>query len=52
MPVTSEQLFQAADIYITANEQAQDLIRGAKPALLAPRKDMNQQPDKRWDKRP
>jgi hypothetical protein len=51
-PVTSEQLFREADIYITADERAQDLIGGANPAPPAPRKDMNQQPDKRWDKRP
>jgi hypothetical protein len=51
-PATSEQLFREADIYITADERAQDLIGCTKPALPAPRKDMNQQPDKRWDKRP
>jgi hypothetical protein len=49
---TSEQLFWEADLYITADEQAQDLIGGAKPALAAPRRNMNQQPDKRWEKRP
>jgi hypothetical protein len=36
---------------ITADEQAQDLIGGAKPAPPAPRRDANQQPDKRWEKR-
>jgi hypothetical protein len=51
-PTTSEQLFREADLYITADEQAQDLIRGAKPAPVAPRRDANQQPDKRWEKRP
>jgi hypothetical protein len=44
---TSEQLFQEADLYITADERAQDLIGGAKPAPAAPRRDTNQQPDKR-----
>jgi hypothetical protein len=28
---TSEQLFREADIYITADERAQDLIGGTKP---------------------
>jgi hypothetical protein len=51
-PTTSEQLFREADLYITADERAQDLIRGAKPAPTSPRCDMNQQPDKRWEKRP
>jgi hypothetical protein len=51
-PTTSEQLFREADLYITADERAQDLIGGAKPALAAPRCDTNQQPDKRWEKRP
>jgi hypothetical protein len=50
-PTTSEQLFQEADLYITADERAQDLIGGAKPAPAAPRRDANQQPDKRWEKR-
>jgi hypothetical protein len=49
---TSEQLFREADLYITTDEQAQDLIGGAKPAPAAPRRDTNQQPDKRWEKRP
>jgi hypothetical protein len=49
---TSEQLFREADLYITADERAQDLIRGAKPAPSAPRRDANQQPDKHWEKRP
>jgi hypothetical protein len=49
---TSEQLFQEADLYITADERAQDLIGGVKPAPAAPRRDTNQQPDKRWEKRP
>jgi hypothetical protein len=51
-PTTSEQLFREAGLYITADERAQDLIGGAKPALVAPRRDANQQPDKRWEKRP
>jgi hypothetical protein len=51
-PTTSEQLFREADLYITADERAQDLIGGAKPAPVAPRRDTNQQPDKRWEKRP
>jgi hypothetical protein len=49
---TSEQLFREADLYITADERAQDLIGRAKPAPAAPRIDTNQQPDKRWEKRP
>jgi hypothetical protein len=51
-PTTSEQLFQEADLYLTANERALDLIGGAKPAPTAPQRDTNQQPDKRWEKRP
>jgi hypothetical protein len=51
-PATSEQLFREADIYIIADEQAQDLISHAKPAPQAPKKEGNQQQDKRWDKRP
>jgi hypothetical protein len=51
-PTTSEQLFREADLYITADEQAQDLIGGAKPAPPTPRRDANQQPDRRWEKRP
>jgi hypothetical protein len=51
-PTTSEQLFKEVDLYITANERAQDLIGGAKPAPPAPRSDANQHPDKRWEKRP
>jgi hypothetical protein len=50
-PNTFEQLFREADIYITADERAQDLIGGAKAAPPAPRRDANQQPDKRWEKR-
>jgi hypothetical protein len=49
---TSEQLFREADLYITVNEHAQDLIRGAKPAPPTPRCDANQQPNKRREKRP
>jgi hypothetical protein len=45
---TSEQLFWEADLYIITGERAQDLIEGVKPA----RRDTNQQPDKRWEKRP
>jgi hypothetical protein len=51
-PTTSEQLFKEADVYITTDEQAQDLIGGTKPVQPTPRRDMNQQPDKRWEKRP
>jgi hypothetical protein len=51
-PATSEQLFQEADIYITADERARDLIGGTKSAPPAPWRDMNQQSDKRWEKRP
>jgi hypothetical protein len=51
-PTTSEQLFREADLYITVDKQAQDLIGGAKPTPSAPRRDVNQQPDKRWKKRP
>jgi hypothetical protein len=51
-PTTSEQLFREANLYITTDERAQDLIGGAKPAPAAPRRDINQQPDKRWEKRP
>jgi hypothetical protein len=51
-PTTSEQLFREADIYITTDERAQDLIGGAKPAQAAPRRDTNQQPNKHWEKRP
>jgi hypothetical protein len=49
-PTTSEQLFREADLYITADERAQDLIGGVKPAPAAPRRDTNKQPDKRWEK--
>jgi hypothetical protein len=49
---TSEQLFRKVDLYITAEEQAQDLIKGTTPAPPAPRRDVNQQPDRRWEKRP
>jgi hypothetical protein len=45
---TSEELFREADLYITADERAQDLIGGTKPAPAAPRHDANQPPDKRW----
>jgi hypothetical protein len=51
-PTTSEQLFREADLNITADEQAQNLIGGVKLAPVAPRHDTNQQPDKRWEKRP
>jgi hypothetical protein len=44
-PTTSEQLFREADLYITADERAQDLIKGTKPTPAAPRRDTNQQPD-------
>jgi hypothetical protein len=40
--ITSEQLFQEADLYITADKRAQDLIGGAKPAPVTPRRDTNQ----------
>jgi hypothetical protein len=46
-PATSEQLFWEVDVYITADERAQDLIGGTKLVPLAPRRDTNQQPDKR-----
>jgi hypothetical protein len=46
-PATSEQLFREADLYITIDEWAQDLIGGTKPAPPAPRRDTNQQPDRR-----
>jgi hypothetical protein len=39
---TSEQLFKEADLYITTDERAQDLIGGTKPAPSAPRCDANQ----------
>jgi hypothetical protein len=51
-PTTSEQLFREANLYITADERAQDLIGGIKPAPPAPRHDTNQQPDIHWEKRP
>ena len=51
-PATSEQLFWEADIYITADERAQDLIRGSKSAPPAPRWDANQHSDMHWEKRP
>jgi hypothetical protein len=51
-PATSEQLFREADLYITADERAHDLIGGTKLAPPAPRRDTNQQPDRRWEKRP
>jgi histidinol dehydrogenase len=38
---TSEQLFREADLYITADERAQDLIGGTKSAPPAPRRDAN-----------
>jgi hypothetical protein len=41
-PTTSEQLFREADLYITADERAQDLIGGTKPTPAAPRGDTNQ----------
>jgi hypothetical protein len=37
----SEQLFREVDLYITADERAQDLIGGVKPAPSAPRRDAN-----------
>jgi hypothetical protein len=49
---TSEQLFREVDLYITAGERAQYLIGGVKPAPSALRRDVNQQHDKRWEKRP
>jgi hypothetical protein len=51
-PTTFEQLFKEADLYITIDERAQDIIGGTKPTPPAPRCDANQQPDKRWEKRP
>jgi hypothetical protein len=44
---TSEQLFREANLYITTDERAQDLIGGTKPAPSAPWCDTNQQTDKR-----
>jgi hypothetical protein len=41
-PATSEQLFHEADIYITADERAQDLIGGMKSVPPASWRDMNQ----------
>jgi hypothetical protein len=38
---TSSQLFREADLYITTDERAQDLIGGAKPAPAAQRRDAN-----------
>jgi hypothetical protein len=51
-PVTTKQVFREADIYITTDERARDLIGLPKPAPPAPRKEASQQQDKRWDKRP
>jgi hypothetical protein len=51
-PTNVEQLFREADLYITTDERAQDLIGGTKPAPSAPRRNTNQQTDKRWAKRP
>jgi hypothetical protein len=51
-PTTSKQLFREADLYITADKRAQELIGGTKPAPPALRRDANQQPDRRWEKRP
>jgi hypothetical protein len=45
-PTTSEQLFREADLHITADERAQDLIGGVKSTPVAPRRDTNQQPNK------
>jgi hypothetical protein len=41
---TSEQLFREADLYITANERAEDLIGGTKPTPPTPRRDANNNP--------
>jgi hypothetical protein len=49
-PTTSEQLFQEADLYITVDERAQDLIGGAKPAPAAPRRDATSNPTSAWRK--
>jgi hypothetical protein len=49
---TSEQLFQEADLYITVDERAQDLIGGTKHAPPVSWRDANQQPDRRLEKRP
>jgi hypothetical protein len=40
-PATSEQLFREADVYITTDERAQDLIGCVKPVPPAPRRDTN-----------
>jgi hypothetical protein len=41
-PTTSEQLFREADLYITADERARNLIGGTKLAPAVPRRDTNQ----------
>jgi hypothetical protein len=46
-PTTSEQPFHEADLYITTDERSQDLIGGTKLAPPAPRRDVNQEPDRR-----
>jgi hypothetical protein len=51
-PATSKQLFWEANLYITMDEWAQELIGGTKPAPPAPWREANQQPDMRWEKRP
>jgi hypothetical protein len=43
-PTTFEKPFREADLYITADERAQDLIGGTKPTLPVSRRDANQQP--------
>jgi hypothetical protein len=49
---TFEQLFWEADLHITADEWAQDLIGGTKPTPPVPQCDANQQRDMCWEKRP
>jgi hypothetical protein len=48
----SKQLFRDADLYITIDVRAQNLIGGTKPAPLVSQRDTNQQPERRWEKRP
>jgi hypothetical protein len=42
-----EQLFWEANIYITANEWAPNLIAHTKPASQVPKREGKQQPEKR-----
>ena len=51
-PATSEQLFREADLYITVDERAHDLIGGMKPAPPTPQRNENQQPDRLGEEAP